>query len=87
MPVMDGLTATQQIRKGKNQADINIIGLTAKARKEDRDTCLDAGMNHYLAKLTKSCELICALENVETIVLDTTKDSHHAISYHILDLE
>jgi signal transduction histidine kinase/PleD family two-component response regulator len=59
MPVLDGYQTTQQIRQQKisndsrisnNSSDIVIIGLTAYAMEDDRDQCLEAGMNDYLAK-------------------------------------
>ena len=53
MPVMDGLTATQQIRGGEYSGinrDIPIIAMTAHALKGDRERCLEAGMNDYVAK-------------------------------------
>jgi len=54
MPVMDGLEATQQIRKIENQQNTGetttIIALTANAFKEDIDNYLNSGMNYYLSK-------------------------------------
>lgn len=52
MPVMDGYTATQKIRKFENlkKANIPIIAMTANAFAEDRKRALDAGMNDYVAK-------------------------------------
>ena len=52
MPVMDGLTATQEIRKlnRPDAATIPIIALTANAFEEDVKQCLQAGMNAHLAK-------------------------------------
>ena len=52
MPVMDGYTATQKIRKFENlkKANIPIIAMTANAFAEDRKRALDAGMNDYAAK-------------------------------------
>lgn len=52
MPVMDGLTATREIRKlsHPDAATIPIIALTANAFEEDVNRCLDAGMNAHLAK-------------------------------------
>jgi signal transduction histidine kinase/DNA-binding response OmpR family regulator len=48
MPVMDGLTATREIRKfNKN---IPIIAMTANAFKEDAERCIEAGMNSHIAK-------------------------------------
>lgn len=50
MPVMDGLTATREIRKQKSWKKLPIIVLTAKAMKDDQERCLDAGANDYMAK-------------------------------------
>lgn len=53
MPVMDGLTATEHIRRWENenqQLRIPIIALTADAFDEDRQKCARAGMDDFLAK-------------------------------------
>ena len=52
MPVMDGLTATKQIRAMDIQKakEIPIIAMTANAFKEDIDICAEAGMNEHVAK-------------------------------------
>ncbi|NML26357.1 response regulator [Zoogloea sp. G-4-1-14] len=50
MPVMDGYTATRQLRETIGYADLPIIALTANALQEERDHCLQAGMNGHVAK-------------------------------------
>jgi CheY-like chemotaxis protein/signal transduction histidine kinase/CHASE3 domain sensor protein len=50
MPVMDGLTATREIRKNTNWKKLPIIALTAKAMPDDQKRCIDAGANDYMAK-------------------------------------
>ncbi|KAA3506413.1 response regulator [Agrobacterium vitis] len=50
MPVMDGLTATREIRKNPAWKKLPIITLTAKAMPDDQQRCIDAGANDYMAK-------------------------------------
>lgn len=49
MPVMNGLEATELIRK-ELKSDIPIIALTANAIKGENDKCIEAGMNGYISK-------------------------------------
>ena len=50
MPEMDGLEATQTIRKSLSLESIPIIAMTAHASKEDKTRCIEAGMNDFLTK-------------------------------------
>jgi len=66
MPSMDGLTATRQIRQLERKAGgrIPIIALTAHALAGDREKCLAAGMDAYLAKPLHARELVALVERI-----------------------
>jgi two-component system sensor histidine kinase/response regulator len=61
MPVMDGLTATRAFRQLPGYADTPILALTASAFDEDRQRCMDAGMDDFLSKPVRSEHLFPAL--------------------------
>ncbi|MEG2314347.1 response regulator, partial [Brevundimonas sp.] len=50
MPVMDGLTATQEIRKDNRFKTLPVLMLTAKAMPDDQERCMAAGANDYMSK-------------------------------------
>ncbi|UUM31788.1 response regulator [Vibrio japonicus] len=62
MPVMDGITATRKIRQFCTKTPI--IALTAHAMDQDKQTCLDAGMNAFVSKPIRSAEIQSAIETV-----------------------
>ncbi len=63
MPVMDGLTATREIRRMQAQGErrIPILALTANVQADQVTRCLEAGMDGHLAKPIQITELAAAL--------------------------
>ena len=60
MPVMDGLVAARAIR-ARGDIAVPIIAMTANAFVEDRDACLEAGMNAHIAKPVNPAALYALL--------------------------
>ena len=53
MPVMDGHEATRRIRDAASRVrdrGVPVVAITANAHLEDRERCLEAGMDGYLSK-------------------------------------
>ncbi len=79
MPVLDGFQATAAIRKSEetSRQHIPIIALTAHAMSGDRERCLAAGMDAYLAKPLrpkKLVELVESVADLKTRGRDTMSD-------------
>ena len=62
MPVMDGLEATRRIRENPVWRQLPIVAMTAHAMNEDRERCLEAGMNSYVLKPVKPEHLLQTIE-------------------------
>jgi signal transduction histidine kinase/ligand-binding sensor domain-containing protein/DNA-binding response OmpR family regulator len=65
MPVMDGLEATRSIR-GLKIKQPTIVAVTANAMQGDREICLQAGMDDYIAKPIKFDELMDLIKRSKT---------------------
>jgi CheY-like chemotaxis protein len=65
MPEMDGLEATQKIRRLSQVTQPHIIAMTANAMEGDREMCIKAGMDNYISKPIRVNELVDALGKVE----------------------
>jgi CheY-like chemotaxis protein len=61
MPEMDGLEATRLIRRSHTDQPV-IIAMTANAMAEDKEACIQAGMNDYISKPIRLEELVKILE-------------------------
>jgi signal transduction histidine kinase/ActR/RegA family two-component response regulator len=64
MPEMDGITATQVIRKLRPENGPKIVAITAFALEGDREKCLEAGMDDYISKPVKMEELAEVLKEM-----------------------
>jgi len=66
MPEMDGFEATAAIRREEESTGrhLPIVAMTAHAIKGDRERCLAAGMDGYIAKPIRAKDLIDAIENL-----------------------
>lgn len=62
MPEMDGYEAMKHIRSNPVHEQLPIIALTAKAMKEDRQKCIDAGASDYISKPINTDKLLSMLK-------------------------
>ena len=77
MPVMDGLTATRNIRAWEQQngrAPTPIIALTASALKGDREKCLAAGCTAFLTKPIRQDVLLRAIKDRSIVAIAPTRE-------------
>jgi CheY-like chemotaxis protein len=88
MPSMDGFEATAVIRERESESGghIPIIAMTAHAMKGDRERCLEAGMDGYIAKPIRAKDLYYTLEaTVARVRGSQTRKSETSEEKDILD--
>ena len=61
MPVMDGYDATRKLREDPRHAQLPVIAMTANAMVGDKEKCLAAGMNDFIAKPIDVAQLFATL--------------------------
>ena len=61
MPVMDGYQATRKLRQDPRYANLPVIAMTANAMVGDKEKCLEAGMNDFIAKPIDVAQLFATL--------------------------
>ncbi len=76
MPELDGFQVIRSIRERERERDgdshLPVIALTARSRKEDRERCLAAGMDGFLAKPVQTDDLWATIDRV--VGISTTVD-------------
>jgi len=88
MPVLDGLEATRRIRANSRWAALPIVAMTAHAMNGDRERCLQAGMNAYVAKPVDHKHLLSLIE--QYLLRDAAEPSprqNPPTAAHILDAD
>lgn len=82
MPEMDGLTATRRIREAEEKTGIHvpIVAMTAHAMKGDKESCLEAGMDGYLAKPVTRNEIEQMIANISSVQPEPSKSSAQSAS-------
>ncbi|WP_406695683.1 ATP-binding protein [Singulisphaera sp. Ch08] len=69
MPNLDGFQVIHAIRERERNAEghLPVIALTARARQEDRELCLAAGMDEYISKPIRAEELFAAIDRIVVV--------------------
>ncbi|MBF0194004.1 MAG: response regulator [Magnetococcales bacterium] len=93
MPVMDGLTATREIRKNFEISKLPILAMTANAMSGDRELCLEAGMQDHIAKPVDPSAMFSTIArwikpaNPKPILETTTQENNNSDTNEQIDEE
>ncbi len=91
MPIMDGYTATKKIRNGEageHYKDIVIVSMTANAMKGDKENCIAAGMDQYVAKPVDPAALFDVISRYfEPYPLDSSNLDENIVTDELHDVE
>lgn len=89
MPEIDGFTATKKIRElNSHGKEIPIIAITAHALIGDKEKCLEAGMNDYIAKPVVAKDIIILIDNYLKIDENTAAQTNITIKQNgLFDFE
>ncbi|MGE5436941.1 MAG: response regulator, partial [Syntrophothermus sp.] len=91
MPKKDGYSASSEIRAMENEiSKIPIIAITANALMGDKEKCLEAGMNDYIAKPVDPDELISKIDKwlqIKAIDVEENQEEIKKISSDYFDFE
>ncbi|MEH2319709.1 MAG: ATP-binding protein [Nostoc sp.] len=80
MPILDGLETTKEIHRWQESNFASgrrpvVIAMTANAMKEDKQMCLDAGMDDYLSKPVMKEKLAATLEHWGSVIFKAKETS------------
>ncbi|MET0791959.1 MAG: PAS domain S-box protein [Polyangiaceae bacterium] len=86
MPGLDGFAVIERIRARERETRqrLQVIALTARSRKEDRDRCLQAGMDDFLAKPIHAAALWAAVERVSARLVPPMLATHDSLDVRVL---
>lgn len=87
MPIMNGYEATKQIRSGSLNNTTKIIAVTANTMNNDRDKCLNAGMDEYIAKPYQLSTLRDTTEHALVSKQNKDTDNNIIIDKESIDLQ
>ncbi len=80
MPFLDGFEVTRRIRKDIGKKELPIIAMTANASNEDRENCIQSGMDDFVSKPIAPAPLFKVLSTWLNTATDVTADAASALT-------